>query len=285
MIPGITKDTNGFAYLPIESSGYRAVIYQHGAHLTEYGPIEGEPILFLSREAVFKPGKAIRGGVPVICPWFGDHPGNAEAPAHGLVRAKEWNWSGHTSTDDQVTVALSTVIEPGPYFDGKLELALSITLSKQLTIKLTMRNAGEIPVKCENAFHPYFHVGDIRQVKVHGLQGCEYLDKTRGFSRETEAAEALSITGFTDRVYLNTTSTCIIEDPVLKRRIILEKEGSNSTIVWNPWIEKSRAFGDFGDDEWEKMICVEQANTAENAFTMPPGAKETLVSRIRVEGM
>ena len=28
-------------------------------------------------------------------------------------------------------------------------------------------------------------------------------------------------------------------------------------MVWNPWIDKSKAMADFGDDEYKEMICAE----------------------------
>lgn len=28
-------------------------------------------------------------------------------------------------------------------------------------------------------------------------------------------------------------------------------------MVWNPWADKAKAMGDFGDDEYKTMLCVE----------------------------
>jgi len=285
MIPGIEKDEHGFPCLNVTVAGYRSRIYQHGAHLTHYGPIEGDPLIFLSEEARFQEGQAIRGGIPIICPWFGDHPTDAEAPAHGLVRARPWEWAGHTATTDQVTVVLTTRIENDPHYDGTLDLALTYTISKQLDLNLSVVNSGDHPVRCETAFHPYFHVGDVRQIKITGLQGATYLDKEQNFARCHEAAGAITIDGPTDRIYLDAIKTCTIEDPELRRKIVVTKKGSNSTIVWNPWVEKSRAFKDFGDDEWPGMVCVEQANAADNALILPPGQQHVMGASYSVEPM
>ena len=63
-----------------------------------------------------------------------------------------------------------------------------------------------------------------------------------------------------------------LTDPGFGRRIRVAKTGSLASVVWNPWIAKSRAMPDFGDDEWPGMICIETVNAADNAVTLPPGA-------------
>jgi glucose-6-phosphate 1-epimerase len=40
---------------------------------------------------------------------------------------------------------------------------------------------------------------------------------------------------------------------------------------------------DFGDDEWPGMICIETANAADNAVTVPPHASHTMTATISVE--
>jgi glucose-6-phosphate 1-epimerase len=70
---------------------------------------------------------------------------------------------------------------------------------------------------------------------------------------------------------------------VLGRRIIVEKSGSDTTTVWNPWVAKSAALSDFGDDEWQQMVCIETVNAAENSITLAAGARHCLTARISVE--
>ena len=59
--------------------------------------------------------------------------------------------------------------------------------------------------------------------------------------------------------------------------IRIAKRGSRSTVVWNPWIEKSAKMGDFGSDTgYRGMLCVESVNAAENVVSVAPGATHSL---------
>ena len=60
-------------------------------------------MLFVSDKALFQEKKAIRGGVPICWPWFGDYSDKPSYPAHGFVRNNFWQVSmvsclanGHT---------------------------------------------------------------------------------------------------------------------------------------------------------------------------------------------
>src|SRR5258705_11634652 len=70
------------------ADGATADVYLHGAHVTSWRPTPGdEERLFLSARSEFRPGTAIRGGIPVIFPQFA-----AEGPLvrHGFARTSEW---------------------------------------------------------------------------------------------------------------------------------------------------------------------------------------------------
>jgi glucose-6-phosphate 1-epimerase len=128
-------------------------------------------------------------------------------------------------------------------------------------------------------------VGDVQQCSVSGLEGTSYIDKSDGFQRKTQGHEPVRIAKETDEVHVNTQATCVIHDPLWGRRIAIEKSGAASTVVWNPWIEKTKGMSDMAADEWREMICVETANAAENAVHLPPGEfhKTTATIRVAVE--
>jgi len=134
----------------------------------------------------------------------------------------------------------------------------------------------------EEALHTYFAIGDIRQSSIAGLQGTEYLDKTDGFKRKRVESELIRFAKETDQVHVNTQSKCVIEDPAWSRRVEIEKSGSNSTVVWNPWSEKASAMADLGSDVWTEFVCVESGNIGENAVTLAPGESHKMTVAIRV---
>jgi glucose-6-phosphate 1-epimerase len=148
---------------------------------------------------------------------------------------------------------------------------------------LETRNDGAQPLLFEEALHTYFAIGDIRQVSVSALQGATYIDKTDEFKRKPQGDEPISFSRETDRLYVDTAATCVVHDPALGRSIVVEKSGSSSTVVWNPWIEKTKSLSDMAADDWMQMICIETANAADNAIRLTRGASHTLTARIRVE--
>jgi glucose-6-phosphate 1-epimerase len=288
-VPGIVRIDEGRGGLPrvtVTSDLASAEIYLHGAHLTSYAPRGARPVLFMSGESHFDRARPIRGGVPVIFPWFGPRAGFPESPAHGFARIRAWGLeSCAAGADGSVQIAFTLAAGEATLglWPGSFDLRLTFDIGSSLGIEMEAR-AGGVPFSFEEALHTYLQVGDVRQVRVDGLQGAEYLDKVDSFRRKTQPPEAVRITGETDRVYLNTQGTCIVRDPVLERTLTVEKENSGSTVVWNPWIDKARAMPDFGDDEWPRMICVETANVGEAAVRL--GAHEThrMRARLKVSG-
>jgi D-hexose-6-phosphate mutarotase len=65
-------------------------------------------------------------------------------------------------------------------------------------------------------------------------------------------------------------------DRTLGRTIKIEKSGSHSTVVWNPWLETAAKMNDLGPVAWQKMACVESANALDNFVTLEPGGQHTL---------
>lgn len=248
-----------------------AHIYLHGAHVTHYQPRGHSPMLFMSRQTHFAADKAIRGGIPVIFPWFGPRAGDSSAPAHGFARTLEWSVVRTKPTGSAVglTLALAPSNSTRRFFPQDFELLYTITVGANLTVSLEIRNRSSAEFTFEEALHTYLAVGDVRQSTIDGLDGRTFIDKTAGGSR-TRQFGSVHIERETDRVYLDTTDNVRVTDPVLRRQLLVSKTGSQSTVVWNPWIEKAKALSDFGDDEWPKMLCIETANAADNAVTLAP---------------
>ena len=245
----------------------------------------GDPVLFMSAKSHFAAGKAIRGGVPLVFPWFADRTGGLPGGAHGFARTLPWEVVAAERRAEGV--ALSFKLLPNQTtrdlgFDHFV-LVYEVVVGETLTLALEVENVGDSPLTFEEALHAYYSVSDVRRIEVGGLGDTDYLDRAHQAVRKHQASGAIRFMGETDQLHLNTRAAVTIFDPEWKRRIVIEKRGSNSTVVWNPWIEKAARLADFGDDEWPHMVCVEPANAAENAVTVAPGATHTMGMTVRIE--
>jgi glucose-6-phosphate 1-epimerase len=152
-------------------------------------------------------------------------------------------------------------------------------------MELEIENGGDAPIRCEEVLHTYFKVGDVREIEVRGLEETEYVTIIEDQPRKRQGAEPIRFVGETDRVYVNTVASVSIVDPVLHRRIEIEKSGSRSAVVWNPWIEKSKKMADFVPDEWPGMVCVETGNIGENTLEIAPGSRHITRTIVREEAL
>ncbi len=270
----------------ISTLAAEADLYLHGAHITRWTPRGQRPVLFLSTKSLFMPGKAIRGGVPIIFPWFGPRGDGKPGPAHGFARTTEWTVEGAKLLNNG-NVEITLVLAPNETSSGfayaSFHLRFRVTIGSSLEMELETRNEASDPLTYEEALHSYFAIADIRQASISGLEGTTFIDKTDGFQRKKLGNQPLQIAKETDQVHLNTKATCVIHDPVWQRRIIVEKSGSDSTVVWNPWIDKTKGMSDMAADDWQGMLCVETSNAADNAVHLPPGASHKMTASIRVE--
>ena len=285
----VDKGEGGLPRARITGPRGEAEIYLQGAHLTRWQPRgAAQPVLFMSSRAVFAPGKAIRGGVPLIFPWFGAHATDKSKPMHGFARSRPWRVTATEAApdgtaaielgldDDEATRALW----PHPF-----RARFRVTVGDALGMTLEVVNTGTAPFTFESALHTYLTVADVRTAGVRGLENTEFIDKVDHFTRKRLGTEPLKLTGETDRVFLGTRATCVVEDPGLRRRLSVDKTGSASTVVWNPWAAKCAEMADMGPDDWRSMICVETANASDDAVTVAPGARHVMTATIRAEAV
>ncbi len=277
-LPGkvqIVASPGGLQKIMVTSRFSPAEIYLHGAHITHFQRNGEPPLLFLSRQSLFSPAKAIRGGIPICFPWFGAREG---AVMHGIARLSEWELSETAAAPDGsvkvvLTLPARLLVQAGwPAATVKF----IVTVGETLTMELSVANATAQDFVFEACLHTYFHVGDIAQVSIAGLKGLNYLDKVDNFTRKLETSDAVKISSEVDRVYLNSTGTVKVHDAALHRTLSVEKSGSASTVVWNPWIEKAKAMSDFAPDEYKEMVCVEAGNVGESKVTLSPGKSASL---------
>jgi len=285
-IPGIAGIVDGRGGLPcvrVTSPRASGEIYLHGAHVTSWQPTGADEALYVSSKSKWQDGAAIRGGVPVCFPWFSTRAEDPRSPAHGLVRTKAWQLEGITHADHDVTIALSTSFDESTRktWFGDFHLLFCATFGEQLRLELIVTNHGTSSFRFEEALHSYFRVGNVAAAKLRGLNGAVYIDKTNAL-REKHQRGDIVITSETDRIYRSTLATVEIEDPASRRRLLVAKENSRDTVIWNPWSDKAKAMSDVGPEEWRQFVCVETCNVGDHAINLPPAQTHTMTALVSV---
>src|SRR5579864_2990825 len=200
----------GLVRAVISTPAAEAEVYLQGAHVTHWTPRGQRPVLFVSPKSLFQPGKAIRGGVPIIFPWFGPRGDGKSGPAHGFARTMEWAIEGtqlHSDGRVEITLALAPNDATRGFGYAAFSLRFRVTVGSKLAMELETRNDATEPLVYEEALHTYFAIADIHQASVSGLEGTTYIDKTDRFKRKTLGNEPIRIAKEIDQVHLSTTAT------------------------------------------------------------------------------
>lgn len=256
-----TLHPSGLVQGVVHTALCRGLFFLHGAHVAEFCPHEKEPVLFMSGSSVFEAGKPIRGGVPLCFPWFGPRAGDSTAPAHGLVRTQNWELQS-TAADAAGVIQVVLGLEVDQW-----QLRYTVRFGTELDLTLMIENLADQPRECDVALHTYFALADAEHASVHGLEHHPHLDKLTGEQAEPSGGP-IRFTQETDRIYWGPAEEVVVHDPGHHRDIYLNPRNSHSTVVWNPWVDKSQRMPDFGDHEFKRMCCVETANVGEQRLNL-----------------
>ena len=262
-----------------------AEIYLHGAHITSFQPGGRQPVLWMSEIADFSPPKPIRGGIPICWPWFGPHPTDADKPAHGFVRNREWQIE---QTRDNATGSSTIVFstrddeETRKLWDHAFDLSFKVTVGRELRVDLCCTNTGSDAIDVGAALHTYFGIEHIDNISINGLDGRKYHDQLAAMQIVEQSGD-ITIGEEVDRIYTETNDTCVINDPGMNRKIRVAKEGSSSTVVWNPWIAKAGRMPDYPNEGYKTMVCIETTNAAGDVRSIAPGDQHTITQIVSVE--
>ncbi|KNA07412.1 hypothetical protein SOVF_172070 [Spinacia oleracea] len=274
----LTTDWNGNPLVVLRNpQGASARISLHGGQVMSWKNQHGEELLFTSSKAIFKPPKAMRGGIPICFPQFGNC-GLLEQ--HGFARNKVWtideippplppNDSNGKSFVDLILKPSSEELKFWPH-SFEYRLRASLGSNGQLSLISRIRNVNGKPFTFSFAYHTYMSVSDISEVRVEGLETLDYLDNLFQRERYTEQGDALTFESEVDRVYLSCPNPVAVIDHGKKRTFVIRKDGLPDVVVWNPWDKKSKAIVDLGDEEYKHMLCVDGA-VVENPITLKPG--------------
>ncbi|KAK9277374.1 hypothetical protein L1049_006917 [Liquidambar formosana] len=278
----VTKDKNGIDQVVLRNPhGASARVSLHGGQVLSWRTERGEELLFTSSKAIFKPPAAVRGGIPICFPQFGNR-GTLEQ--HGFARNKIWvideNPPPLNRNDSNGKAYIDLLLKPSeedlkiwPH-SFEFRLRVSLAADGNLTMISRIRNINGKQFSFSFAYHTYFSISDISEVRIEGLETLDYLDNLCHKERFTEQGDALTFESEVDRFYLSSSDVIAVFDHEKKRTFVIQKEGLPDVVVWNPWEKKSKAMVDIGDEEYKHMLCVDGA-AIEKPITLRPGEEWT----------
>lgn len=278
----LVSDVNELDKLVVDNAFARCEIYLQGAHVAQFIPKGQHDLLWISDDANFIDGKAIRGGIPICWPWFGPSSSGEGYPAHGFVRNRLWQLSSVENDERQYTqirLTLKSCDQTRALWPFEFVLECLITIGADLTIELTTHNLDNKPMNISEAIHTYFAVSDINQVAVRHLDNCAYIDKLADNAQSLQVGQ-VNIEKATDRIYIHSDDEQVIIDNKAKRNIKVAKHGAHDTVVWNPWIDIAKGMADFSDLGYQNMLCVEAVNSQINPIVIKPQQSHTIMQTI-----
>lgn len=236
--------------------GAELTVLLHGGHIVSWIPAGDQERLYLSPDAVAGTGQAVRGGIPVIFPQFGQR---GPLPRHGLARDRAWTWVEGAQRGDVVIGVLRLTDDEATraiwphHFEAELSFSFS---GLQLDVELAITNTGDTAFDFSAALHSYLRVDDVRRARLGGLYGVRYIDQLSGAEQHQEM-DPFSFAGEIDRIYFDAKGPLSLATAM--GRMVISAEGFDDVVVWNPGPSKAAAMADLPDDDWLRLLCVEAA--------------------------
>ncbi len=265
----------------VQSPLAEARVFLQGAQVSHFQPAGHQPVLWLSDANVYQRGQPLRGGIPISWPWFAEFSKNpAELqrqinadeppPAHGFARNHDWQLTELSRSGDVFELQFGWQPQ-SPWWPFDCTLSLKVVVGRELSVQLTVHNAGSEAFYYAPALHSYFAVGDVRRVLVTGLEGQSYFDATNQWQLAEQVGD-LTVDGELDRIYEQVPDAIELVDPALERTIRINQQGLPSLVTWNPWHEKGARLSQFHSDDYHKMLCLERAALLKNDVLCESGA-------------
>ena len=284
----VIEGKGGFPVIAIDNDHAKAKISVYAAQVLSFQPGGATAdLMFVSENAYYQPGKATKGGIPICWPWFGPDPEGLGRASHGFVRNRMWTLLSTDTTatgETKVRLGVNADEETQKIWPHSFELVLEVLVGQTLTVALITSNTGDSAFSITQAFHSYFTVGDINQVKVLGLEETTYLDKVDDGKEKKQSGE-IAFSTETDRIYTDVKPELTIEDSALNRRIRISTTGSKTAIVWNPGKEISNKMADLTAQDYLKFVCVETANAADDVVEVAPNSAYKLQAIYAIESI
>jgi len=243
--------------LKISNSFCDAIISFQGAQILEFfSKVKGKPLLWVSDLNLYSSGKAIRGGIPVCFPWFGASTENKDFPSHGFARNLVWRLL-EVSVDERghhVVFELNDNHDTRKYWNFAFSLQMTIHCGQQLQLELKLVNRDKVEIECDFVWHSYFSA-NTKIAQVQGLVKMEYIDQLDGNKLKIQKNQKIVFAQEEDRIYSKGVGQLELLQNGLE--CIRIKTNAMSTVIWNPWVDKSIRLHDVRNDSWQNFVCIE----------------------------
>lgn len=247
--------------LEITHNTCTAKISLYGGQVLAWQPVNEKPVFWLSENAIFEQGTAIRGGIPLCWPWFGPYQASSGETAgnHGFARQRNWQLDEVTIEKNSVTVTLFlSGLNDHPLWPHQYQLKQQLIFSKQFEQRLFISNLSSKAFEYSAALHSYFAVSAPENIKVPPLSAFPFDDKVTGKAQQLTALENCS--GEVDRIYYS-NEVCSIEDKQWQRTINVSSTNCQQWVLWNPGAELANKMKDLHVGAENEFVCLEAANT------------------------
>lgn len=251
----------GLDLIQLDHPQCSAVIALQGAQILSFNAKDQAPLLWMSPNARFIEGKAVRGGIPICAPWFGPHKEDKSKPQHGFARNLVWELSGAQQNDSDVVLRfeLESSTEQLNMHPWPLRLTLTMTFGRTLTLDISVKHlagaSSREPMPFTWALHTYFQVDDIGKTYIRGL------GQNEDFRFNGEVDQVLN------QIPLEQSIHC----DGMAGQIKIKGDNCPSAIVWNPGREKAAGMGDLGAANFAQFVCVERGAAGEDSWMIEPG--------------
>ena len=125
-----------------------------------------------------------------------------------------------------------------------------------LSTSLQVKNTGSESFNFQTLLHTYLRVSDVSKSYVDGLDASNFINQLEVEQGDCTQNGTLALGGQEiDRIYtMPSTDNLLLQPEGIKVSV---NDVLPQVVVWNPWIEKSKRLGDFPDDGYQFMVCIE----------------------------
>jgi len=272
-----TGDTNELPALRISHGNCQAQVSLYGGQVLRYEPKGHKDVLWVSDDAHYQSGKAIRGGIPLCWPWFGanDKPNQGvNGGNHGFARQLLWQVSTITADKDNVVLTLVLAGEKQhPLWPNAYKLVQTLVFGKSFKQTLSMSNLSSEDAQYSAALHSYFSVSNPEHVAIDALTGVSFDDKLTATSSIQQSS--VSCVGEIDREYHSSEQMSIVDNE-WQRKIEVSSSNCQQWVLWNPGTQLANTMADVHAGGEHEYVCLEAANTKWQ--TLPAG-KTVIISQ------